>query len=746
MELYFLLERLKKEVLKKIKERPYLLADTRVYGVTLYDHLALTAGIAVAMAEEMKNRSFSTVQICGVDLPDEDFRSLVAICGFLHDIGKVFEGKLEYRRHVERGVEYARGIFNKYEIEEELLEVILNTIARHHLRNNPESILEKIICLADSYASAGDRPELGNVETMDDLERLSREILELEDELFNQKKPICLLLGDVDTIKNYVYETNILPEIRGGSELLREAEDEIKKLFNKRLTEEALIYCGGGSFLGIVPASEAETFKELIEKIYLNKTKIATITVISSKPIGYIKIARGLSPYDDARIKALSGDGVAHDLLISHYGKDNKRNKRKNFGELVTYLTGKLQQAKRQKKIVPFIEAFPVHKRCESCGKRPAIYEDPVRNEFVCFICEDKRKKGRERKRSFILDFFERWLEKKYNMNLCNKLQERKPENLNKLGDAQGKIALLYADGNNMGELLQKATSPATYRHISEALNIAIRDSLFEAFEKVFGLENLLNSETNLPFEIITLGGDDIIVILPGDAGWSVSISVITNFSNHPKILELQNEISARTGDDIKITISSGLAIADVKYPIRFLFDLANGLLKEAKRLAREKQTGTICHLWLRSPIISEDAKEVLDALYKYSDKQPSCYLTARPYTLEQAISLSDLAVKLSTISSAQRHTLAEALEKGVFFSLNYALYQIVRAKERSKELLETFEKLGSLVDTNNFNNRLLFWQIQKDEWRTALLDALELIELNAYKFLKGGVINGNRD
>jgi CRISPR-associated protein Cmr2 len=430
---------------------------------------------------------------------------------------------------------------------------------------------------------------------------------------FGTDKPICLLLGDTDAIKSYVYETSTLPEIRGASEILLELEGEVRELFTEKIAEEALIYCGGGGFLAIVPAGQAKEIKKEVERLYLQKTGVATITVVYSDPIGYADIGRGRAPYDDAQIRALSGSGVSADLLYSHFEALLKdRTKRKNFGELVSALTGRLQQEKRAKTTAPFLETLPIHRRCESCGKRAAETYDEVREEWICAICSQKRERGRGERREFVKEFVQ-WVRDSKRVEIPEKKPDGKPrfpEDLDTLAGSDGRIALLYADGNNMGDLLQLMPSPASYRHFSQVLEQATREALFSAIWDVFGEERLKDPNEPLPFEIIALGGDDIVVIVPARYGWALAVKVLEAFEHHPGIEKLQKELQERVGSamrrPVSLSLSAGLAIADVKYPVSFLFSLAEGLLKEAKKLAREVRTSTLCHLWLRAPVISE--------------------------------------------------------------------------------------------------------------------------------------------
>jgi CRISPR-associated protein Cmr2 len=646
----------KSEFSEKLYRADYLLSDTRIPWVSLYDHLVLTAGFAAALAEELLQRGRVAVEICGIELSPSELRALARLCGLLHDLGKARIGETEYRFHVQRSVDYAREWLATKGVEEHLQEIILGVVARHHLRDGPQTILEKLVCLADSYASAGDRPELARAYTATEFQRLAEETLRMEQELFGTDKPICLLLGDTDAIKSYVYETSTLPEIRGASEILQELEGEVRELFAEKIAEEALIYCGGGGFLAIVPAGQAKELKQEVERLYLEKTGVATITVVSSDPLGYADIGRGRAPYDDAQVQALSGSGVAADLIYSHFEALLKdRTKRKNFGELVSALTGRLQQQKRAKATAPFLETLPIHRRCESCRKRAAETYDEVREEWICAICSQKRERGRGERREFVKEFVQ-WVRDSKRVEIPEKKPDGKPrfpEDLDTLAGSDGRIALLYADGNNMGDLLQLMPSPASYRHFSQVLEQATRKALFSAMWDVFGEERLKDLNEPLPFEIIALGGDDIVVIVPARYGWALAVKVLEAFEHHRGIKKLQKELQERVGNvvhrPVSLSLSVGLAIADVKYPVSFLFSLAEGLLKEAKKLAREVHTSTLCHLWLRAPVISERAGALLSALYE----RQMMVLTARPYTAEQARKLTKLARSLEQLPKA---------------------------------------------------------------------------------------------
>ncbi|MCX7731248.1 MAG: HD domain-containing protein [Candidatus Caldatribacterium sp.] len=728
-------ERFKKEIGFRLREEHYIVADTRVSWVSLYDHLALTAGFAVAMVTELMLRGKTPKEICGKEenLREEDLRALACLGGLLHDIGKSKEGATEYRRHVERGVEFTEAMLRSWSLDECSSRILLGIVARHHLRDlkSQSSLLEKVVCLADSYASAGDRPGLSKGETREELERITKNIKELEKELFEDNLPLVFLMADVDSVKSYVYETRSLPEIRGGSEILQELEEEIVRMFREKLAEECLLYCGGGGLLAVLPASEAPQWASEIERLYPERTKVATVTVVTSPPVGYQEIARGLFPQDTESIKSLTGKGVASDLLFSHFeALVKKREDRKNFGELVAYLAGKLQQKKREKRIAPFFATLPFQARCTSCGKRAGEKEDL--DELLCGVCYTKREKGREQKRAFV-ESFTLFLKKKDIPLAPEGLKY--PKDLDALAGGKGYIALLYADGNNMGDILQRATSPAFFRHFSETMKKITHEALFEAFVKTFGSKTFQEAEEPLPFEIVALGGDDVVAIVPGSAGWALAVHFLEAFEKHEDCHRLQQEMQ-NINITTPLSMSAGLAIADLKYPVSFLLSITEGLLKRAKHLAREKQQSTLCHFWLKAPVFVEGGEKLLAALY---ERPKDITLTARPYTLEDAKKLNVVALHLlkAGIAATRLRSFAEALESGVHTSLNFIFYQIARMKKDKKEkALKALKGLETLVGDSKL---LFFWAKRGDRWVTPLLDVLELMELGAFENLQEG-------
>lgn len=81
MSVYRIFTDFQQEFANRLSQADYILADTSIPWVSLYDHLSLTAGIAVTMTKELLSRGWSPNNICGIDLPENELRARACLCG-----------------------------------------------------------------------------------------------------------------------------------------------------------------------------------------------------------------------------------------------------------------------------------------------------------------------------------------------------------------------------------------------------------------------------------------------------------------------------------------------------------------------------------------------------------------------------------------------------------------------------------------------------------------------------------------
>jgi len=552
-------------------------------------------------------------------------------------------------------------------------------------------------------------------------------------------------------VQEYVFESARLPEIRGGSFLLsrlnrkepnckeeetgrKESEDykPITALIRELDNSAEIIYAGGGSVLAEVDVNKAELIRDAIEKRYPERTGLATITCVFQPVPGNAKDGYPNLLSREAINRVMTSDNLTEYQrwrILTQYGYTPEKLKKQqhleldeehyvaahNFGEWVRLLGVRLRRRKQEKDHLPFVEAPPYTKRCRSCRKRPAAR---VKSEFGelwarCPACQEK---AMHTDRSVWRDKFVAQLHC-YQKGSDKKKQERanryfaefdkpimpasikeiatagQPRNRNK----QDYVAYIYADGDGVGTFVERQRSRQEYKRNSELFAKATWKALVHALVENLHVvkqydPNTKREQPTHPFEIITVGGDDILLIVPAPSALPVAVNLgieFTTFLNREadKIASTNTEWA----DELrKLTLSVGLVIAPSHTPVRLLHEMAKELLKSAKRRAKslrkeKKYTAAIDFQVLTSTAVF--GAKVAD-MRRYPPylicREDNLSLMHRPYTLDEARRILEALTKLNEANfpPSQLHGLASALERGRHWSTLYYLYQRARMRE----------------------------------------------------------------
>jgi len=514
---------------------------------------------------------------------------------------------------------------------------------------------------------------------------------------------MVLFSADTDKIKEYVFESAKLPEIRGASMILDDLNyQRLPKLVEKRRGE--VIYRGGGSLLALVPAAEAEALQQEIEELYPSETGTATITCVyrpvtneecEHGPSGFthaklLELKKGLAPSDWRRVaayypsqKASDGDAVDEEAF----------ERRRCFGELVALLGILLRREKERKRIAPLFEAIPFARRCEACGMRPAQFVD---GRYLCGPCELKfgRKERRERKGLWTRRFAE------FCANENVQVDTQTPRDLTELGDD---IAFIYADGNEVGRWLESSRRKEDYEARSKALRQATEGATYAALVKhLRGKAGPDGRVPVRPFEIVSIGGDDLVLIAPAQGALLVAEDICREFERRLKALAPPDE--GKTGSKTSLTMSAGVAIANCHTPIYFLRNLAAQLLKSAKKGAHESGKGTVDFLVLKSEttLATELSHRRKNPPVRYVDplRGEELRLTGLPYTLDDLDKLIATAQDLRALASTQVEAYRRVLHRGRLRATLYFLYQYARAdKDVRCRLGQAYDRWRSADD-----------------------------------------------
>ncbi len=590
------------------------------------------------------------------------------------------------------------------------------------------------------------------------LDTLQQEISSVLPSLVDQQ--VALVYGGATKIKEYVFEATKLPEIRGASALLEwvndtqsaalwaevlETSEELKTIAAD--PQQYIIYASGGNVLGFAPAAQGAQIATAIERCYTRYTLTAK-SVAVSQTFHLLELRYGRLRFtSDGRIAYWVEDFLQdwqdarkHAALQQYYyppdasapddNSEEARRKRffnrKKFGELVTVLAAMSNQRRDERqrhgeaRQVPAYALLPWAEKCDSSDIRPAVYRGIVGDEQREYSEASARKRviGQELKdesntawfdkhfawpgQPAIASWEQRWLEHLAEegkdspyAQACTGA-ERPPKDLDAIGAASdGYIGMIYADGNNVGRVIARLATPGEYADTSAELDKASKEAVFAALSRWLKPHN-----NRHPFEILTIGGDDMLLIVPGKAAFDIALEMAVQFERalvNPKAPASHSPNDRYHGHTERaqpfttytpeIGLSAGVVIARQDAPVFFLRDLVEELLKGAKKLARQRATqkklgGAVDFMVLKSLTMVTDniANFRKEALGEDSRRR----LTARPYTWHEFAGL------LATARALQ--------QEGFPRSQLYRLRQVMEQESNQSILASTMEYLYTRV------------------------------------------------
>lgn len=646
---------------------------------------------------------------------------------------------------------------------------------------------------------------------------------------------IALVMGGATKIKQYVFESAKLPEIRGASGLLDRINlCDIRALFaatpewvdKLRLSgaqeeiadaaalvrnvreeflgefgveppdcEDCIIYANGGEVLAFAPVSLAEKLAAAIERRYTRETLVAGSVAVAHQ-FSLLELQFGLRPLEFWREDLAVAESLQpwlHDCCGGEETSDRAFLKRKGFGELAALLAlERLQRREgnsvdgRQLKPLPRFETNQYAQRCRSCEIRNAVVErrldEDEPSEWLCEACARKRIFGQrakneeaKRRRWFTeakfdwevrsaktwTNQFEEWLERSarkigyFKQTLGNWAQA--PEDLEEVAGQSGFVGVIYADGNNMGALLEDKT-PAEYKEFTTQVYEAVRDATFTALadhlqpievrEKFRGRKKLVH-----PFEVLSIGGDDVFLIVPADKALPIAMrladlaedrlsKISTTQTAEPYQWRQVHRIAEPEGwqppdNQSLVSFSSGVIIAPHHTPIFFLRRLVEESLKlakaKAKKLREQDYFGaTIDFTALKSVgMIASNIRDFREnALHGNGT-----HWTAKPYNVPELKALLDLVCKLKEVDfpKSQLYRLRRIIEKGFLSSItNYRYFRTRLREDYEKSLRKEFDEKWVGTKSYEWLTNVGLWMKRDDndrEFETIIGDLLEIYD-----------------
>ena len=159
---------------------------------------------------------------------------------------------------------------------------------------------------------------------------------------------------------------------------------------------------------------------------------------------------------------------------------------------------------------------------------------------------------------------------------------DRYPYDIAKLTDRNDWIAIVHADGNSLGQIVQRIGGDMEqYRRFSQLLDEATERAANAAFEKLEVREG-----DAYPLRPVVLGGDDMTVIIRGSLAIAYAREFIRQFEYHTGQGELGEIVHRATGLPC-LTACAGVAFIKSSYPFHYGYKLAEELCSAAKKDAK---------------------------------------------------------------------------------------------------------------------------------------------------------------
>lgn len=156
------------------------------------------------------------------------------------------------------------------------------------------------------------------------------------------------------------------------------------------------------------------------------------------------------------------------------------------------------------------------------------------------------------------------------------------PYDIAKLTDRNDWIAIVHADGNSLGQIVQRIGGDmAQYRRFSQLLDEATERAANAAFEKLGVREG-----DSYPLRPVVLGGDDMTVIIRGSLAIAYAQEFIRQFEYHTGREELGQIVHGATGLPC-LTACAGVTFIKSSYPFHYGYKLAEDLCGAAKKDAK---------------------------------------------------------------------------------------------------------------------------------------------------------------
>ena len=500
--------------------------------------------------------------------------------------------------------------------------------------------------------------------------------------------PFCLVGLAAQRIKQYVFETPGLPEIRGASLILDAVVHQAAEEVAEAIGRECILQRVASTLIFLAP-EPADWEPRLKRRFY------------AATQVGFCAAA-------------------AAEVALQDYLQQ--------YGACMTRLL-KALDADRYRAELPTWECLPFETRCAYCRKRAAtgFTRSPDGDLMpICPACDAKRDKGDADERrtageQLLRDAgIENWREllTEPSKAFAGGLNEIVPDSDE--AEQKKQVAFIYGDGSNFGQITKNLDSLALSLQWTRRAELTVRAAVALALSR--SMHDALRDQTTLqrmPFEVLVIGGDDFSLFV-----WSrLALRFCEQFVRLTDCEFKKGVVAECIVGEAPICFGVGCLISDEKAPVYRVVEFTESrLLKFAKRGVKAHKRGAIAFLYTtNADQIPGDYNDHLRRNYckrarlgKESDATTPVYLTMQPLTaceLDAFLQCAQAIVDNGQLGSLQR--LAEPfVRQPMSAALLHFAYQQARAQS-SDDRRAFFEQIMSLQASDGQGTRAPLFPIR---------------------------------
>lgn len=494
-----------------------------------------------------------------------------------------------------------------------------------------------------------------------------------------------LFIYDTSGIKNYIFGTSKLKEIRGASAILdqlnRKTSTEIIKSYCNNLE---IIYTNGGTGQFILKNIDESEIKKIIQDLCskFSKETIQGINIFC----GYEVLSSNYSNYQDALRKCY--------FMINNY--KSRKFSNLNSGTLIG-------------------------KNCDSFSESYSSLIIKNGDNELEYLSDFSQKKRITNTDHLWKEFMNTsWKD----INYSDKMDSR-PHSFKDVDNKD--IGLIYADGNAMGKIIKSFTKPDQYKNFADIVDSSIREACYSTLKEIY------SDYEKIKADILLLGGDDLVVVTSAKDAFIFAWKVAEKFNEitKTKLKERDSKLLNLTGGK-GFTISVGVSIGSSNYPFRILIEQAEDLLSLAKKKgsasksSNEYYADSYIDFHVNKQSNQVQVKQYRENNYDFEYKDKTYKRSLRPFSLEDCKKFSRSIISLqrdSEIGKTRIHMLKEAINETSFskIQLNFMhVYGRTKNREKLENILNDFDCLHN-APWNNSNETII----------TDISDMIDLIRLD---------------